>query len=121
MDDQTYLGDVVDGSRVVRLRDALHTLGGGRAVVLLHVARHVALVDCLAACYAGDPRVFLLLDPLAGRADGARVPVRDVEDVILGVILLFLRYRGRCRCRLRLLLAVFLLEARARPLGALHG
>ena len=85
---------------------------------MLHVARHVALVDCLAAHLARDPRV-ALPDPLAGRADGARVPVGHVEDVVLGVILLFLQYWGRCR--LRLLLAVFLREARALPSVALHG
>ena len=54
----------------------------------LHVASHVALVDVLAAHLARDPLVPRLLDLLAGRADGARVLVRHVEDVILGVILL---------------------------------
>ena len=65
-------------------------LGGARIVLVLHVAGHVALVDVLAAHLARDPLVPRLLDPRAGRADGARVPVRHVEDVVLGVILLFL-------------------------------
>ena len=56
---------------------------------VLHVSSHVALVDILAAHLARDPLVPRLLDPLAGRADGARVPVRHLEDVVLGVILLF--------------------------------
>ena len=89
MADHTYLGDVVDGKRVIRERDAVHALGGGRAMLLPPVASHVALVDVLAAHHARDLLVSLL-DLLAGRADGARVPVRHFEDVVLGVILLFL-------------------------------
>ena len=70
------------------MRDVVHALGGARAVLLLHVASPVALVDDLAAHRARYPLVPRLRDPLAGRADGARVPVRHVEDVVLGVILL---------------------------------
>ena len=102
------------------MRDAAAALGGAGIVLELHVAGHVALVDVLAAHLARDPCV-ILADPLAGRADGARVPVRHLEDVVLGVILLLLRRCYLCRCGLLLLLAQFLLEARARPLGALHG
>jgi len=76
--------------------------------VFLHVARHVALVDCMAARLARDPRV-ILPDPLAGRADGARVLVSHVEDVVLGAILLLLGWCDRCWCGLLLLLAVLLL------------
>ena len=103
------------------MRDVVHALGGGRAVLLLHVASPVALVDDLAADRARYPLVPRLRDPLAGRADGARVRVRHVEDVVLGVILLFLRRCYLCRCCLLLLLAQFLLYALALPLGALHG
>ena len=71
------------------MRDAAAALGGAGIVFELHVAGHVALVDVLAAHLAWNPRV-ILADPLAGRADGARVPVRHVEDVVLGVILLLL-------------------------------
>ena len=116
----TYLGDVVGGKRVVRVRDAAAALGGAGFVLELYVAGHVALVDVLAAHLAWDPRV-ALADPLAGRADGARVPVRHLEDVVLGVILLLLRYCYLCWCRLLLLLTVFLREARALPSVALHG
>ena len=70
------------------MRDVVHALGGARAVLLPRVASHVALVDVLAAHHARDLLVPLLGDPLAGRADGARVPVRHVDDVVLGVILL---------------------------------
>ncbi len=70
------------------MRDAVSALGGARIVLELHVAGPVALVDVLAAHRARDPLVPRLRDPLAGRADGARVLVRHVEDVILGVILL---------------------------------
>ena len=103
------------------MRDVVHALGGARAVLLLHVASPVTLVDNLAAHRARYPLVPRLRDPLAGRADGARVPVRHVEDVVLGVILLILGWCDRCWCGLLLLLAVLLLKARARPLGALHG
>ncbi len=72
------------------MRDAVSALGGARAVLLPRVASHVALVDVLAAHHARDLLVSLLSDPLAGRVDGARVPVRHFEDVVLGVILLFL-------------------------------
>ena len=71
------------------MRDVSAALGAARIVFVLHVAGHVALVDVLAAHHARNLRV-PLPDPLAGRADGARVPVRHVEDVVLGVILLFL-------------------------------
>ena len=72
------------------MRDAVSALGGARAVLLPRVASHVALVDVLAALHARDLLVSLLSDPLAGRADGARVPVRHIEDVVLSVILLLL-------------------------------
>ena len=71
------------------MRDVAAALGGACIVFVLHVASHVSLVDVLAAHLARDPRV-TLPDPLAGRADGARIPVHHVEDVVLGVILLFL-------------------------------
>ena len=102
MDDHTYLGDVVDGKRVIRVRDVVSALGGVRTVLLPRVASHVALVDVLAAHRARYPLVPRLRDPLAGRADGARVPVRHFEDVVLGVILLLLRRCYLCWCGLLL-------------------
>jgi len=103
------------------VRDFVRALGAARIVFVLHVSSHVALVDVLAAHLARDPRVPRLHDPLAGRADGARIPVRHLEDVVLGVILLLLRRCYLCWCGLLLLIAMFLLYAGARPLGALHG